>query len=165
MSTIRILSGSYRNQRVVDEVFTLVKGFQTGKKGSYVTVKNEGQFAIAIAEVKVKVDSIEDIQFMNGEFNLINVKEVNEMVHTILTELNKIYNYIKTNSNIRPFSNPRFEIVVEEEEDIESGIVTKIGYVVDKIFKTNSIQYDITNINDAVVIGDISKSLNMITVN
>ena len=67
MSTIRILSGSYRNQPVIDEVFTLVKGFQTGKKGNYVTVKNEGQFSIAIDEVKVKVDSIEDIQFMNGE--------------------------------------------------------------------------------------------------
>ncbi len=75
MSTIRILSGSYRNQPVVDEVFTLVKGFQTGKKGNYVTVKNEGQFAIAIAEVKVKVDSIEDIQFMNGEEVLGNVIE------------------------------------------------------------------------------------------
>jgi hypothetical protein len=75
MSTIRILSGSYRNQPVVDEVFTLVKGFQTGKKGSYVTVKNEGQFAIAIDEVKVKVDSIEDIQFMNGEQVPANVVE------------------------------------------------------------------------------------------
>ena len=75
MSTIRILSGSYRNQPVVDEVFTLVKGFQTGKKGNYVTVKNEGQFAIAIDEVKVKVDSIEDIQFMNGEEVLGNTIE------------------------------------------------------------------------------------------
>jgi len=75
MSTIRILSGSYRNQPVIDEVFTLVKGFQTGKKGNYVTVKNEGQFAIAIDEVKVKVDSIEDIQFMNGEEVLGNVIE------------------------------------------------------------------------------------------
>jgi len=67
MSTIRILSGSYRNQPVVGEVFTLVKGFQTGKKGNYVTVKNEGQFNIDIDEVKVKVDTIEDIEFMNGE--------------------------------------------------------------------------------------------------
>jgi len=75
MSTIRILSGSYRNQPVIDEVFTLVKGFQTGKKGSYVTVKNEGQFSIAIDEVKVKVDSIEDIQFMNGEQVPANVVE------------------------------------------------------------------------------------------
>ena len=75
MSTIRILSGSYRNQPVVDEVFTLVKGFQTGKNGNYVTVRNEGQFAIAIDEVKVKVDTIEDIEFMNGEAVIGNTVE------------------------------------------------------------------------------------------
>jgi hypothetical protein len=75
MSTIRILLGSYRNQPVVNEVFTLVKGFQTGKKGNYVTVKNEGQFAIAIDEVKVKVDTIEDIEFMNGEAVISNTVE------------------------------------------------------------------------------------------
>lgn len=77
MSTIRILSGSYRNQPVVNEVFTLVKGFQTGKKGNYVTVKNEGQFAIAIDEVKVKIDAIEDIQYLNGD-HVVNaeVKQV-----------------------------------------------------------------------------------------
>ncbi len=66
MSTIRILNGSYRNQPVRNEVFTLVKGFQVGKKGNYVTVKNDGQFAIAIKEVKVKVDTLEQIQFLNG---------------------------------------------------------------------------------------------------
>ena len=77
MSTIRILSGSYRNQPVVNEVFTLVKGFQTGKKGNYVTVKNEGQFAIAIDEVKVKIDAIEEIQYLNGD-HVVNaeVKQV-----------------------------------------------------------------------------------------
>ena len=84
MSTIRILSGSYRNKPVVDEVFTLVKGFQTGKKGNYVTVKNEGQFAIAIDEVKVKVDTIEDIQFMNGE-NVIG----NTVEFKVKTEVSK----------------------------------------------------------------------------
>jgi len=67
MSTIRILSGSYRKQSVVDTEFTLVKGFQTGAKGGYVTVKNDGQFAINIAEVKVLVDSINEIEFLNGE--------------------------------------------------------------------------------------------------
>jgi len=66
MSTIRILKGTYRNQAVRGEVFTLVKGFQTGKKGNYVTVQNEGQFAIDIPQVKVKVDSMSDIQFLNG---------------------------------------------------------------------------------------------------
>jgi hypothetical protein len=67
MSTIRIKSGSYRKQAVINTEFTLVKGFQTGAKGGYVTVKNEGQFAINIPEVKVLVDGIENIEFLNGE--------------------------------------------------------------------------------------------------
>jgi len=75
MSTIRILSGSYRKQPVVNTEFTLVKGFQTGAKGGYVTVKNDGQFAINIPEVKVLVDSINEIEFLNGEQVLANTVE------------------------------------------------------------------------------------------
>ena len=66
MSTIRILSGSYRNQKVRNQNFTLVKGFQTGKLGSYVTVKNEGQFDVDIDVVKVKVKDIASIQYLDG---------------------------------------------------------------------------------------------------
>jgi len=75
MSTIRILSGSYRKQSVVNTEFTLVKGFQTGAKGGYVTVKNDGQFAINIPEVKVLVDSINEIEFLNGEQVVANTVE------------------------------------------------------------------------------------------
>lgn len=66
MSRILIKRGEYRNNPVIDTQFTLVKGFQTGKKGSYVTVKNEGIFPVAIDEVRVKVDHISDIEFLNG---------------------------------------------------------------------------------------------------
>jgi len=68
MSTVRILNGSYRNTQVVDQMFTLVKGFQSGKKGNYVTVRNEGQFPefSGIDTVKVKVDSMNDIEFVGG---------------------------------------------------------------------------------------------------
>ena len=66
MATVRILNGSYRNQPVINQTFTLVKGFQTGKTGSWVTVKNEGQFPqFAIDQVKIKLDSIEEVTF-NG---------------------------------------------------------------------------------------------------
>ena len=75
MSTIRILSGSYRKQSVVNTEFTLVKGFQTGAKGGYVTVKNDGQFAINIPEVKVLVDSINEIEFLNGDNVIANTVE------------------------------------------------------------------------------------------
>lgn len=66
MSRILIKRGEYRNNPVIDTQFTLVKGFQTGKKGSYVTVKNEGIFPVAIDEVRIKVDHISDIEFLNG---------------------------------------------------------------------------------------------------
>ena len=80
MSTIRILSGSYRKQPVVNTEFTLVKGFQTGAKGGYVTVKNDGQFAINIPEVKVLVDNINDIEFLNGEQVVANTVEFKKEV-------------------------------------------------------------------------------------
>jgi hypothetical protein len=85
MSTIRILSGSYRNQPVVNQIFTLVKGFQTGKKGSWVTVKNDGHFPIAIDEVKVNVGDITDIEFVNGG-NLDNTVEFKKPEVTKETE-------------------------------------------------------------------------------
>ena len=75
MSTIRILSGSYRNNPVAGEVFTLVKGYQVGKKGGFVTVKNDGQFAVGGPQVRVNVESIEDIEFMNGEVVVANTVE------------------------------------------------------------------------------------------
>jgi hypothetical protein len=72
MSTVRILSGSYRNEAVKGEVFTLVKGFQTSKKGSYVTVKNDGQFPGRSAEIKILVATIDNIEFLNALCTMCN---------------------------------------------------------------------------------------------
>ena len=65
MSTILIKNGTYRNQQVNGMVFELVKGFQTGAKGGYVTVKSDGYFGPEMPEVvRVNVNSIEDIEFV-----------------------------------------------------------------------------------------------------
>lgn len=66
MSQVMVKYGEYRNKPVINQTFQLVKGFQTGKKGSYITVKNEGHFAVDIDEVKVKVESISDYVFLDG---------------------------------------------------------------------------------------------------
>lgn len=66
MSSIRVLSGSYRNAPVVNQVFSLIKGYQTGKKGGFVTVKNEGQFDVSNEKVRVNVDNIDSIEYVNG---------------------------------------------------------------------------------------------------
>jgi hypothetical protein len=64
MSTILVKSGSYRNIPVNNVSFALVKGFQTGAKGGYVTVKAEGYFGPEVPDVvRIKVGSIEDLEF------------------------------------------------------------------------------------------------------
>lgn len=66
MSVVRISSGSYRNTPVKGEVFTLVKGYQLGAKGGFVTVKNDGQFPGRPDEIRVNVDNQECLEFLSG---------------------------------------------------------------------------------------------------
>jgi len=66
MSRILIKNGEYRNNPVINSQFTLVKGFQTTKKGSFVTVKNDGVFPVNIDEVRIKVSDINDVEFLDG---------------------------------------------------------------------------------------------------
>ena len=67
MSKVNIKNGIYRNQPVRDVAFTLVKGLQTGAKGSFVTVDSDGYFGPDFDVVRVKVDSIEDVEFVGGD--------------------------------------------------------------------------------------------------
>lgn len=76
MSTVLVKFGEYRNTPVVNQTFTLVRGFQTGKKGNYVTVKNDGHFPIAIDVVKVKLNNIHDVVFTDGDPDLNQTVEV-----------------------------------------------------------------------------------------
>ena len=63
MSAIRVINGVYRNNSVQNQVFNLVTGFQTGAKGGYVTVKNDGIFPKCPDTIRIKVDSIADIEY------------------------------------------------------------------------------------------------------
>jgi hypothetical protein len=67
MSVIRIKRGTYRNAPVVNTTFKLVKGYQVGAKGGYVTVKNEGHFPIDIDAIKIKVDNIDSFEYVSGD--------------------------------------------------------------------------------------------------
>jgi hypothetical protein len=67
MSAIRIVNGEYRKNSVRNVVFTLVSGFASGAKGNYVTVKNDGNFPNCPDTVRVRVDSIQDFEYVNGD--------------------------------------------------------------------------------------------------
>jgi hypothetical protein len=66
MSTIRVINGTYRGYNIVNTEFELVSGFQTGSKGGYVTVKNNGTFAKCPDTIRIRVDNISDIEYTSG---------------------------------------------------------------------------------------------------
>lgn len=68
MSIVLVKNGSYRGIPVINTKFKLVKGFQTGKKGNYLTVRNDGVFTDypGIEIVKIKVEDHHDFELVNG---------------------------------------------------------------------------------------------------
>ena len=93
MTQILIKRGEYRNKPVINQAFTLVKGFQVGAKANYVTVKNEGHFPIDIDVVKVKVDNMGSFEFTSGEHvtaNQVEVKQVSKPTETDEAAMDRI---------------------------------------------------------------------------
>ncbi len=66
MSTIRIRAGKYRGEEIVDQEFTLVKGFTSGKIANFVTVKNNGKFKKAGEDIRITITDIHQIEFSEG---------------------------------------------------------------------------------------------------
>jgi hypothetical protein len=69
MSIVLVKSGSYRGMPVINTQFKLVRGFQSGKKGNYITVRNDGVFSdyAGIDTVKIKVEDQHDFEFISGD--------------------------------------------------------------------------------------------------
>ncbi len=67
MSTVRITKGTYRGHPVTNATFALVKGYQTGTKGGFVTVDSAGYFGHKYTVVRVRVADINAVEFVDGE--------------------------------------------------------------------------------------------------
>jgi len=63
MTQVVIRSGEYRKQDVSGMKFTLVRDFQTDSKGGNVVVSNDGVFPGMPDQIRIRVDSIDDIEF------------------------------------------------------------------------------------------------------
>jgi hypothetical protein len=67
MSVVLVKSGSYRGVPVINTQFKLVKGFQTGKSGNWITVENGGLFPNNSSLIRIKVEDQHDYEFIGGE--------------------------------------------------------------------------------------------------
>ena len=100
MSTVKIINGTYRNQPVNNMIFNLVKGYQTGAKGGYVTVKSDGIFGPDLPEVvRVNVNSIEDLEFTSesvplGEFVAPVAKAPLETDEEVMTRIGERFDIL-----------------------------------------------------------------------
>jgi hypothetical protein len=63
MSSVRIINGTYRGSTITNTVFELVSGYQTGARGGYITVRNNNIFPKCPDTIRVRVDSIADIEY------------------------------------------------------------------------------------------------------
>ena len=75
MSRVLVKSGEYRNYPVTNAEFELVKGFQIGAKGGYLTVKNGGFFPVDIEDIKIKVAGPDNFE-IDGEPVTVETKVV-----------------------------------------------------------------------------------------
>ncbi|MEI7463706.1 MAG: hypothetical protein WCK03_04915, partial [Candidatus Taylorbacteria bacterium] len=73
MPRVLVKSGEYRNYPVINAEFELVKGFQVGAKGGYLTVKNGGFFPIDIEDIKIKVAGLDNFE-IDGEPVVVETK-------------------------------------------------------------------------------------------
>mgnify|MGYP002631553674 FL=1 len=67
MNAVRIKNGVYRNRPVNNVSFKLVKGYTSGIKSNYITVDSDGYFGPEFTTVRIRVDAIEDFEYVNGE--------------------------------------------------------------------------------------------------
>jgi hypothetical protein len=100
LSTVKIINGTYRNQQVNNMIFNLVKGFQTGARGGYVTVNADGYFGPDLPEVvRINVDTIEDVEFvgesaMVGEMMTPVVKAPVETDDEVMTRIGERFDIL-----------------------------------------------------------------------
>ena len=74
MAQVKIHRGTYRNQPITDAVFTLVDEYKQGARGGYVTVDSGGQFGPNYKNVRIRVDSKQDIELLEGQEPVSDVK-------------------------------------------------------------------------------------------
>ena len=122
MSAIRILRGVYRGKTIKNQCFKLAAGFQTGPKGGYVTIVNNGSLGKNLPDnIRVLVDAITDYEMVNGD-----TVELNPLAPTLSA---KTANLAESEEEAMTRIRERFEILTEMSKaciggDIRAMIVS-----------------------------------------
>ena len=111
MTQVVIRKGTYRNQDVSGLKFKLVRDFVTDAKGGNVVVANGGHFPGYADNIRVRVDSLHDIEFVNGEsvssdntvaFKSVAVAETPETDEAVMTRIRERFDILTEMTKVLP---------------------------------------------------------------
>lgn len=91
---VKIKNGSYRNQPVVDEVFPLIKQYQLGSNGGFVTVDGTGRFGKDKIRITVPTPmdyELVDSTAMTGSIEVANEQSDEERIKEIAERFDMLH--------------------------------------------------------------------------
>ena len=94
MTQVLIRNGEYRKQDVSGQRFTLLRDFQTDARGGNVVVANNGVFPGMPEQIRIRVDSIEDIEItgarsMSKQDKVVEFKKPEETDEQVMDRIEK----------------------------------------------------------------------------
>ena len=94
MTQVLIRNGEYRKQDVSGLRFTLLRDFQTDARGGNVVVANDGTFPGMPEQIRIRVDSIEDIEItgarsMSKQDKVVEFKKPEETDEQVMDRIEK----------------------------------------------------------------------------
>ena len=94
MTQVLIRNGEYRRQDVSGLRFTLLRDFQTDARGGNVVVANDGTFPGMPEQIRIRVDSIEDIEItgarsMSKQDKVVEFKKPEETDEEVMDRIEK----------------------------------------------------------------------------
>ena len=94
MTQVLIRNGEYRKQDVSGLRFTLLRDFQTDARGGNVVVANDGTFPGMPDQIRIRVDSIEDIEItgarsMSKQDKVVEFKKPEETDEQVMDRIEK----------------------------------------------------------------------------
>jgi hypothetical protein len=94
MTQVLIRNGEYRRQDVSGLRFTLLRDFQTDARGGNVVVANDGTFPGMPDQIRIRVDSIEDIEItgarsMSKQDKVVEFKKPEETDEEVMDRIEK----------------------------------------------------------------------------
>jgi len=99
MTQVLIRNGEYRRQDVSGLRFTLLRDFQTDARGGNVVVANDGTFPGMPDQIRIRVDSIEDIEItgarsMSKQDKVVEFKKPEETDEQVMDRIEKRFSIL-----------------------------------------------------------------------